>query len=1025
MLSFLVQVATLASLATLSLADDAPVNDLKAYNKGFLGQFPSQEFKSSDVVAPVFQISTFNPNLVDDSGFLFLTMEHGDKSGPAIFSSKDLSLVYADISYAKTFDARAQVKSGGKYLTFIEGGRCHAFDANYQKKWTVEIENLGSTQGSIHEFEFTTQGGTALMTAVQDVRYNLTALGGEMDGWLSDSIFQEVELETNRVTNVWRSFTHVNLTDTMVKYSPKKTFMHGDGFDWFHIDSVSKTSKGHYLVSSRSLSAIILLQADSLNPRWVLGGKRNQFKDLSGGNATNFANQYDAKFVQGNESQISFFDNQATTSGSCSGENCSRGVVVELDYEEMTVRLLHEFYHPQEISSGSGGSVQGLDNGNFLIGWGANPAITEHTSNGTVVMDIQRGVIPHETNGDPDLDISVYRAWKMEWIGRPPWGPSIASALPGNEATNATIYVSWNGDTQVDQWEVYVGEDDKNATSSPRLLANSSRFGFETEILLETLPLPRSARAVGVSKSGKILGSTATVDLASGELHGNSSSTWIVRANTPDGEPRDDPHDLQGSRNVCAYTPGALSGASKTEDQQQDKTAKKGEQESGENTVEKELGPLARRLEEATEEALFTGGRAGRRAVEDAGFSEELKERLLNKIADANFKSENASAFAEASLSSTAGEGTRHIASAQAWTGEESTADTVLRMLDDAKKPLAPGLRGKFQPPPVDMRLQKQPRRSAGEKVAKARDKVNTYVGMGGQQAKNGMSEDEKEAWRKELRERFEPGARALPNSITGLAALANERIENAIARGQFKNIPRGKGVERDARADNPFIDTTEYIMNKMIQRQDIVPPWIEKQQEVAKELGIFRARLRNDWRRFAARMIASRGGSLQEQIRRAEEYAAAEEVHNPIIRKKTDGQVEEIKAASPVVGRPFRDSAWEQTEAAYHKLSIERLNALTRSYNLMAPDLAKKPYFSLERELKACFAEVAPTVAREIQERATGGTARNLGGGGQAGKQTGLLETLTGGDNVKVHVEAQEKAYGLKEWWRDVWKKN
>ncbi|KAH7142993.1 ASST-domain-containing protein [Fusarium sp. MPI-SDFR-AT-0072] len=983
MLSFLVLVATLASLATLSFADDAPLNDLKAYNKGFLGQFPSQEFKSSDVVAPVFQISTFNPNLVDDSGFLFLTIEHDDKSGPAIFSSKDLSLVYADISYAKTFDARAQVKSGGKYLTFIEGGRCHAFDANYQKKWTVEIEDLGTTQGSIHEFEFTTQGGTALMTAVQDVRYNLTALGGEMDGWLSDSIFQEVELETNRVTNVWRSFTHVNLTDTMVKYSPKKTFMHGDGFDWFHIDSVSKTSKGHYLVSSRSLSAIILLQADSLNPRWVLGGKRNQFKDLSSGNATNFANQYDAKFVQGNESQISFFDNQVTTSGSCSGENCSRGVVVELDYEKMTVRLLHEFYHPQEISSGSGGSVQGLDNGNFLIGWGANPGITEHTSNGTVVMDIQRGVIPHATNGDPDLDMSVYRAWKMEWIGRPPWGPSIASALPGNEATNATIYVSWNGDTLVDRWEVYVGQDDKNATSSPRLLANSSRFGFETEILLETLPLPRSARAVGS----------------------------LI--------------DLQGSRNVCAYTPGALSGASKTEDQRQDKTAKKGEQETDENTVEKELGPLARRLEEATEEALFTGGRAGRRAVEDAGFSEELKERLLNKIADANFKSENASAFAQASLSSTAGEGTRHIASAQAWTGEERTADAVLRMLDDAKKPLAPGLRGKFQPPPVDMRLQKQPRRSAGEKVAKARDKVNTYVGMGGQQAKNGMSEDEKEAWRKELRERFEPGARALPNSITGLAALANERIENAIARGQFKNIPRGKGVERDARADNPFIDTTEYIMNKMIQRQDIVPPWIEKQQELAKELGIFRARLRHDWRRFAARMIASRGGSLQEQIRRAEEYAAAEEVHNPIIRKNADGQVEEVKGASPVVGRPFRDSAWEQTEAAYHKLSIERLNALTRSYNLMAPNLAKKPYFSLERELKACFAEVAPTVAREIQERATGGKPRSLGGGGQAGKQTGLLETLTGGGDVKVHVEAQEKAYGLKEWWRDVWKKN
>jgi hypothetical protein len=40
---------------------------------------------------------------------------------------------------------------------------------------------------------------------------------------------------------------------------------------------------------------------------------------------------------------------------------------------------------------------------------------------------------------------------------------------------------------------------------------------------------------------------------------------------------------------------------------------------------------------------------------------------------------------------------------------------------------------------------------------------------------------------RKELKERFTPGARAMPNSIRGLAALANERIEDAIARGQFK----------------------------------------------------------------------------------------------------------------------------------------------------------------------------------------------------------------------------------------------
>ncbi|KAF5027191.1 hypothetical protein F66182_679 [Fusarium sp. NRRL 66182] len=537
-----VRASALAWLTALSFADKPFIGDLGAYNNGDLGQFPSQSFRSSDVVAPLFQVNTFEPNLVDDSGFLFLTMEHEGKSGPVIFSSKDLSLVYADIKYERTFDARAQVKSGGKYLTFIEGDRCHAFDAFYQKKWTVSITDLGATEANIHDFEFTHQD-TALMTAYQDVRYNMTALGGEIDGWLSDSIFQEVELHTNRVTNVWRSFNHVNITDTLVKYNPKTTFMGGEGFDWFHLDSVYKTIKGHYLVSSKGLSAIILLQADTLNPRWVLGGKRNQFKDLSNGDATNFAHQYNARFVQNNQSRLSFFDNHITETGSCSGGNCSRGVVVELDYEEMTVKLLHEFYHPQNISSGSGGSVQGLDNGNFLVGWGANPGITEYAPNGTVVLDIQRGVMPHESQGDLDADMSVYRAWKMDWIGRPPWGPSIASSPPGETTSNTVIYLSWNGDTQVHRWEVYAGQDERNVTSSRRLIANSTRSGFETEIWLEGSSHPRFARAVAVGKNGKVLGSTATVDLASGKLHGNSSSTWTLKTDPSDEDPGDEPDD--------------------------------------------------------------------------------------------------------------------------------------------------------------------------------------------------------------------------------------------------------------------------------------------------------------------------------------------------------------------------------------------------------------------------------------------------------------------------------------------------
>jgi hypothetical protein len=201
--------------------------------------------------------------------------------------------------------------------------------------------------------------------------------------------------------------------------------------------------------------------------------------------------------------------------------------------------------------------------------------------------------------------------------------------------------------------------------------------------------------------------------------------------------------------------------------------------------AQKEQGAMSRRLSEATEDALFEGGRAGRKAVEEAGFSEELKARLLDRVESAKFRAENASAFAEASLTSNVGRGSRDIATGQAWSGAENTEDAVLRMLDDARKPLKPGLRGpaKIPSPVVDLRLNRQVKQRPGQRLANARDKTSVYAIS----KDTNMTEEEREEMRKELKERFTPGARAMPNSIRGLAALANERIEDAIARGQFK----------------------------------------------------------------------------------------------------------------------------------------------------------------------------------------------------------------------------------------------
>jgi len=496
--------------------------------------------------------------------------------------------------------------------------------------------------------------------------------------------------------------------------------------------------------------------------------------------------------------------------------------------------------------------------------------------------------------------------------------------------------------------------------------------------------------------------------------------------------------------------------------------------------MEEERGAMSRRLAAMSEESLETGGRSARKAVEEAGFSDDLKRQLEQRIADASFRSENAQAFAQANLPSSAGQGTRDVASAKPWSGAETVEDASLRMLNDVFKPL----RGPVRTPSVRTPNKIDTGRStnkgsSGVRLANARDKTSVYSFM----KDPSMSEKEREQLRKQLKERFQPGARAVPASIQGLASLANERIEDAIARGQFKNLPRGKTIERDYTASSPFLDTTEYFMNKIIQKQEIVPPWIEKQQQLVSTAARFRGQLRAAWRRHVARTIASKGGSVESQIRLAEEYAAAEAVENPpkvkIERLNTvddSGQMSQItlsgelktddtsasfnepsqititeqsltlsgEAESPpqqmiistessqssqeqypsVPPRPsvapFRDATWLSVERSYQQLAIDNLNNITRSYNLMAPNLAKKPYFSLERELRTCYADVAPQVAEEIRQRAR---APKLKVEVIGHRQGGVMERF-GGAKATVYEERKPK-YGFKEFWRDLFQKD
>lgn len=61
-------------------------------------------------------------------------------------------------------------------------------------------------------------------------------------------------------------------------------------------------------------------------------------------------------------------------------------------------------------------------------------------------------------------------------------------------------------------------------------------------------------------------------------------------------------------------------------------------------------GRMSERLEQMTDAMIEQDGRRAKKAIDEGGFSEELKKKLEARLQESSFRSENAAAFAQASL---------------------------------------------------------------------------------------------------------------------------------------------------------------------------------------------------------------------------------------------------------------------------------------------------------------------------------------------------------------------------------------
>lgn len=366
-----------------------------------------------------------------------------------------------------------------------------------------------------------------------------------------DSYFQEIDLATGDILFQWNASQHVDIQDTYWSSSVRSSGQSSaHGFDWFHINSVEKDSKGNYLVSSRHTHSIYYVSGSTGDIIWQLGGKRNMFRDLSNGTATDFKWQHHVRWVDTELTKISIFDNRITQWHPDQRDSTSRGIIVSLDYDNMEARLEHEYSARNGIGSTREGSMQVLPHTstsgyNVLLGYGQEPAVTEFSQRGDVLWDAMLAPLGMNRKS-PDN----YRWSKVDWNGAPLTIPDIAPGPPlnyhfapltsvfsvrlndsqGQPLNNDTVYFSWNGATHVSSWVVLASNSTSDLNAVEHFWTEVPKTGFESSVYVGENT--KNVAVLAISSDDNVLAMSQLLDMSDGQRSGG-----LKQSMTSEGEP--------------------------------------------------------------------------------------------------------------------------------------------------------------------------------------------------------------------------------------------------------------------------------------------------------------------------------------------------------------------------------------------------------------------------------------------------------------------------------------------------------
>ncbi|RMJ21611.1 Arylsulfotransferase ASST [Aspergillus sp. HF37] len=523
------------------------------YDVGIFGAHPTLDFKSFAPKAPELSAVRWDPRC--EPGYVLLSPRGRfyPEPGPLIYDTRG-ELVWIESRFGMVMDLNVQRFRGEDFLTFWVGeddgtrgeGSYYMLNSSYEVAHIVSAAN--GLKGDVHEFKITPDD-TALMSIYEITQMDLTAVGRAADGWVYDGLFQEIDIASGALLFEWRARDHYGANDTLFSVGSKSaaTPTASDAYDYFHINSIDKhPHDGSYLVSSRYLHSVTCIAPDGAI-RWILGGKRNMFTDLSGGKATSFTWQHDARWhlvpfsphasPDPNIVVLSLLDNGANEH--TRSAHHSTGLLLALDLANMTVSVLHAFHAPGSFSSHSQGNLQVLpESGNVFVGWGKASSFSEFavpSASGTTGDEVQ---LLCDTHYGPSMFfwfgwVKSYRVQKVRsWVGLPSsYPPDIAV-----DWKNRSVYVTWNGATVVDGWVLQrriamatspaeEKEEDDDEFADVRYFPRS---GFETRLDIPEDSILKGGgegdadgdcllRVAAVDGQGKALGFSRAVDCSSGE----------------------------------------------------------------------------------------------------------------------------------------------------------------------------------------------------------------------------------------------------------------------------------------------------------------------------------------------------------------------------------------------------------------------------------------------------------------------------------------------------------------------------